>query len=172
MLSHAILSLIRVDQRLACSLAAFPFNICHIDKPDYLLSQLQPTNTGHGYATRHALGSQFTLLLPRTNALRRTVMYRVVTYWNDLPLHLTLIGNKFLFKKKRNTQVFFLTGYQYEMYLYILRVFCPLKSHDSVRFFLVSLDIGAYVCCDFVRYSLCEFTYQSINQSKFICLAL
>lgn len=97
---HAVLSWMRVDQRLACSLVTFLFNICHIGKPDNLLLQLQPTNTRHGYATRHALGVHFTLPLPRTNALKRSVMYRAVTYWNRLPPHLIRIDNKSSFKKK------------------------------------------------------------------------
>ncbi len=40
------------------------------------------------------------LPLPRTNALKRMVMYRAIAYWNRLPLYLILIENKTSFKKK------------------------------------------------------------------------
>lgn len=103
---HAALSWIKVDQRLACSLVTFLFNIWHIGKPNNLLLQLKPINTRHGYETRYASGVHFTLPLPRTNALKRTTMYRAVTYWNKLPLHLTMINNKARFKNKLREAVF------------------------------------------------------------------
>ena len=97
---HAALSWMRVDQRLACSLVTFLYNICQTGKPVHLWSEIQATNTRHGYATRQAMGGQFTQPLPRTDALKRTVMYRAGTYWNGLPPNLIRIDNKSTFKKK------------------------------------------------------------------------
>lgn len=95
---HTKLSWIKVDQRLACSLVIFLFNIQHSGKPNNLLLHLKPVNTRHGYATRYASGVHFTLPLPRSNALKRTTMYRAITYWNKLPSHLTMMKNKTRFK--------------------------------------------------------------------------
>lgn len=97
---HGVLSWMKVDQRLACSLVTFLFNIYHSGKHKNLLFQLQPINARHGYTTRHAMCVHFTLPLPRSNALKRTVMYRAIAYWNRLPPNIIRIDNKLRFKKK------------------------------------------------------------------------
>ncbi len=72
----------------------------NIPKPTNLFSELLPVNNRRGYNTRQALGSRFTLPLPRTNALKKTLMYRAVAYWNKLPSQLILMGNKSNLKRK------------------------------------------------------------------------
>ena len=70
------------------------------ETPYCLFLKLIPANERHDYNTRQALSSHFALPLPRTNAVKKTVMYRAISYWNMLPPHLTIIRNKFGFKKK------------------------------------------------------------------------
>ena len=97
---HARLSWMRVDERLACSLILFLNNVYSSQKPVSLSLQLSPANERHGYNTRQALSGHFTFPLPRTNALKKTVMYRAIAYWNVLPSYVTLTRNKCDFKRK------------------------------------------------------------------------
>lgn len=97
---HERLSWMKVEDRLACSLILYLNNICISRKPISLFSQLLPTNVRHDHDTRQAISSRFTLPQPRTNALRKTVLYRAVVHWNRLPHYLILNRNKVGFKKK------------------------------------------------------------------------
>lgn len=93
------LSWLTVDQRLAYSLTTFLFNVYRVGKLQKLLSQLQLTVDRHSHATRIASNEHFTLPLPRTNARKRTVMYRAASQWNKLPPNIIKISNKWRFKK-------------------------------------------------------------------------
>src|SRR4029434_6440262 len=62
-----------------------------MDLPTHPLPTPKPPNTQSGH---------FTFPLPRTNALKKTVMYRAIAYWNVLPSYLTLTRNKCDFKRK------------------------------------------------------------------------
>ena len=97
---NARLSWMRVDERLACSLILFLNNVYSSQKPFSLFLQLEPANERHGYNTRQALSGHFILPSPQTNALKKTVMYRAIAYWELLPPQLTLEKNKFSFKRK------------------------------------------------------------------------
>uniref|UniRef100_A0A0E9XZN7 Uncharacterized protein n=1 Tax=Anguilla anguilla TaxID=7936 RepID=A0A0E9XZN7_ANGAN len=108
---HARLLWMRVEGRLAYSLVMYIRNICALRKP-YI--QLTHTNDRHYYDTRHAFMGCFTLPLPKTNALKKTVMYRAMSTWNKLPQHLTQIISKISFKKKLKTAIIqkeFILGY-------------------------------------------------------------
>jgi len=96
---HARLSWMRVDERLACRLILFLNKVCSSQKPVSLSLQLSPANERHGYNTRPALSGHFTCPLPRTNALKKSVMYRAVAYWHVLPSYATLPRNKCDFKR-------------------------------------------------------------------------
>ena len=97
---HEALSWLTVNQRITVSLIVFMFNLHHAKKPFSLSSQLQPTNTRHDYATRNASNDNFTLPLPKTEALRKTAVYRAASLWNKLPPNIIQIDNKWRFKKK------------------------------------------------------------------------
>ena len=96
---HTRLSWMRVDERLACSLILFLNNVYSSQKPVSFSLQLSPVDERHGYNTRQALSGHFTCPLPKTNALKKTVMYRAIAYWNLLPSYLTLTRNKGKFKR-------------------------------------------------------------------------
>ena len=95
---HEALAWLTVEQRLACSLITFLFNVYKVKKPQRMLLKLQPTNERHNYNTRNASKEHFTLPVPKSNALKRTVMYRAETQWNELPPKLIQIKNKDSFK--------------------------------------------------------------------------
>ena len=74
-------------------------------KPVSLSLQLSLANERHGYNTRQALSGHFTCPLPRTNALKKTVMYRAIAYWNVLPSYVNLTRNKCDFKRKLKAEI-------------------------------------------------------------------
>ena len=97
---HARLSWMRVNERLAYSLIMFLNNVYPSQKPFSLFQQLLAANQRHDYSTRHASNGHFTFPMPKTNALKKTVMYRAIAYWRVLPPHLTLSRSTFCFKRK------------------------------------------------------------------------
>ena len=97
---HDRLSWLMVKDRLKCSLILFLKSIHSVGKPKCLYLQLVPTNNRHNHETRHAVNNRFTLPLPRTNSLRRTVLYRAVAEWNRLPPDLLLLESRSSFKNK------------------------------------------------------------------------
>ena len=97
---HKTLSWMTVDQRLVYSLTTFLFNLYHYGKPPKLALNLRLTNARHAYETRNAVNDHFTLPIPKSEALRRTAVYRAVSQWNKLPPLIIKIDNKWRFKKK------------------------------------------------------------------------
>ena len=95
----------RVDERLACSLILFLNNVYCSQKPVRLSLQLSHVDERHGFNTRQALSGLFAFPLPRTNALKKTVMYRAIASWNVLPSYLTLTRNKCDFKRKLESAI-------------------------------------------------------------------
>ena len=71
-----------------------------LQKPFSLFLQLLPANERHSHNTRQASSGHLTLPAPKTNALKKTVMYRAIAYWDVLPPHLTLARHTFCFKGK------------------------------------------------------------------------
>lgn len=96
---HQNLSWLMVEHRLAASLTLFFRNICLKKKPNCLHKLIYYTSNRHSYTTRHVVMGRFTVPRPRSNAMRRTVMYRAMSFWNSLPLEITEIKGKMHFKK-------------------------------------------------------------------------
>lgn len=84
----------RVSERIACSIIFE--KKC---KPTSLFSQLLLASDSHNYGTRQSVRGKFTLPKPKTDALKKTVMYRAITYWNRFPSHLVLMSSRVGFKK-------------------------------------------------------------------------
>ena len=99
-LIHQNLSWLLVEQRLTASLAVFFRNICLNKKPNCLYTNIHYTCDRHQYKTRHVAMGRFTAPKPKTNAMKNTVMYRAMTFWNSLPLCITEIKDKRHFKKR------------------------------------------------------------------------
>ena len=95
----------RVDERLACSLILFFRNIYTSHKPVYLSAQLSLASDSHSYGTRQAMRGAFTQLKPKTDALKKTVMYRAITYWNRLPQNVISITSRAAFKNSLRREV-------------------------------------------------------------------
>ena len=96
---HASLSWLRVEERLACNLVSFFWNICHSKQPVCLYSRIQYVRDRHTHATRQATRGDMVKEKPRTNAVCRSVMYRAINIWNTLPNMITEAPSKASFKR-------------------------------------------------------------------------
>ena len=96
---HARLSWLRVEERLACNLMGFFRNICYSKQPNCLYSQIIYVRDQHSHNTRQATRGYIAKQKPRTDALRRSVMYRAITMWNILPDVINNVPSKASFKK-------------------------------------------------------------------------
>ena len=96
-LMHRKLSWLMVEQRLLLSLILFFRKICGSKEPDCLYNLIQYTCNRH---TRQVAMERFTLPRPRTNAMKKSVMYRAMSQWNALPPAITNIESIYRLKKK------------------------------------------------------------------------
>lgn len=95
---HKSLNWLFVKERLICSLLVFIRNISVTKTPFILYQNLSFSKDKHNYITRHATVGNFTLPRVRTNAIKRTVMYRAMYEWNLLPGHISQENSKTRFK--------------------------------------------------------------------------
>ena len=93
---HDICKISLLEHRQKEQLALIIFNIKQRGHDSYLITPLETAN--HPYETR---GHDHNLILPKPNAnsLRKTVTYRSIQLWNDLPVNIIICENKQTFKK-------------------------------------------------------------------------
>lgn len=95
---HNCLAWLHVKNRLLYSLLVFIRNISVTKTHLILFKNLSFSLDRHGYSTRHATGGNFILPKARTNAIKRTVMYRAMFEWNLLQRNVTQENGKIRFK--------------------------------------------------------------------------
>ncbi len=86
---HKILGWLLVKDRTIVSLLCFIRNISVSRVPSVLYCQLLYSSASHNFNTRHASKGYFLLPVSKTNAKQRTVMYRGMKIWNELPWDIT-----------------------------------------------------------------------------------
>ncbi len=69
-------------------------------RPEFLIHQVVFCNTAHKYDTRKAGKGDIVQPNPKTNSLKRTVLYRAIKTWNELPLVNRQDKRKKSFKKR------------------------------------------------------------------------
>ena len=95
---HDVLSWLTVKNRFLYSLLVFFRNILTTKTPFILYNELSLTSDQHGLATR--LTTEGKLILPRarTNAMKRTMVFRGISEWNALPRTIRRENSKSTFK--------------------------------------------------------------------------
>ena len=95
---HDVLSWLTVKNRFLYSLLVFFRNILTSKTPFILYNELSLTSDQHGFATR--LTTEGKLILPRarTNAMKRTMVFRGISEWNALPRTIRRENSKSSFK--------------------------------------------------------------------------
>ena len=96
---HTCLSWLTVENRLMCNSLVLFKSVMSSKMPDFINKQVVFSNTVHKHYTRGASNGQLVVPIPRTNALRRSFIYRCVTLWNNLPPNICCIYSKSTFKK-------------------------------------------------------------------------
>lgn len=97
---HTALSWLSVEKRLALSTATCLNEAIKTQRPESLIQQVVFCNTAHKYATRKAGKGDIVLPNPKTNSMKRTVLYRAIKTWNELPLDIREDTGKKTFKRK------------------------------------------------------------------------
>lgn len=97
---HSRLSWFSVETQLHFCLLMFFRKVVFNQTPVYFFNQLQYTFNRHNHNTRNASLGQLIPPTPRTNLLKRTVIYLAITAWNLLPPRLTHMSNNLSFKKQ------------------------------------------------------------------------
>ena len=97
---HECLSWLMVEQRLLASLTLFFRSICFSNKPNCLYKLIQYTSNINNYSTRQVVMERFTVPMAKSNAIKKTVMYRAMSIWNTLPHTIIDIKVRKQFKKQ------------------------------------------------------------------------
>lgn len=95
---HRKLSWLKVEKRLSLNTVIFFSNTVYSTKPEFLHNQIIRCSQIHSYSTRLADVGQITLPCPKSNALKKTVIYRAIKLWNSCPLHIRQSNSKASFK--------------------------------------------------------------------------
>ena len=94
---HTLCNIPLLHHRRNEQLAIIIFNILHRAHVSHLITPLEKAN--HPYATR---GHKLNLVLPKpnVNSMERTVTYRGIQIWNELPIGTRLCENKQTLSKR------------------------------------------------------------------------
>lgn len=95
---HEALSWLTVKNRFLYSLLVFFRNILTTKSPFILYNELSLTSDQHSFTTRQATQGNFILPRVRTNAMKRTMVYRGISEWNALPRNIKQENSKSTFK--------------------------------------------------------------------------
>lgn len=102
------LSWLSVEKRLALSTVTFLSETMKTHRPEFMIHQVVFCNTVHKHDTRKAGKGDIVQPNPITNSLKRTVLYRAIKIWNELPLDIRQDKCKRSFKKR--LKVYLLNG--------------------------------------------------------------
>lgn len=97
---HSVLQWLRVEERLHVSLLTSTWAVLHNKMPLNRYNLLCKSCDIHTYNTRHAAAGRLSIPKSNTNAFLRTVEYRSIKAWNNLPTKLTILNSKVVFKKQ------------------------------------------------------------------------
>ncbi len=97
---HCDLAWLKVEDRLTRSLLTLFRNITVSKQPNCLYSRITFSQDRHEHRTRQVSRGHVSIPLPRTNAMKRTAMYRAISQWNRLPYAITQAASKECFKKQ------------------------------------------------------------------------
>ena len=102
---HKCLSWLKLEQRLLASLTLIFRSICVSNKPNCLYKLINYTSNRHNYSTRQVVMERFTVPMPKSNAIQKTVMYRAMSIWNALPHTIIDIKVRIHFEKQLKIHV-------------------------------------------------------------------
>ena len=105
---HDSLGWLTVSQRSTYFLLNFIRNIKCTQSPIILYKSLLKNCAQHEYQTRHVTDGRFNFPTVKTATIQKTVMYRSIVRWNDLPSYIIQSNSKEAFKRmvKQHLRIF------------------------------------------------------------------
>ena len=97
-LMHNRLKWLTVCQRVSYVLLNFVRNLKALQAPCVLYRKLSSHYAQHDYPTRHAIEERFTLPRVNTGTIQKSVIYRAIVLWNEMPRYIILTNTKDRFK--------------------------------------------------------------------------
>ena len=95
---HHQLSWYTVENRLAFNMITFFRSTVFFSQPVFLYNQIFRCHQVHCHLTRSANDGQMMLPHPKSNVLKKTVIYRAINHWNNCPLNICKLNSKISFK--------------------------------------------------------------------------
>lgn len=162
---HERLTWLKVNNRLSANEFTYLHRIINTKTPKFLYIIF----CANSYLTWEVNSRGITLPLPRTDSMRRTVLYRSIELWNSLPLEVKEIHRNTAFKKRLKmylptlpTILLILT----EVLSWLVLFFHYLKKNI---FLCISMYMCVYVSvCMFVYIRVCVYMYLHIHSLSII----
>lgn len=96
---HQTLSWPLLQKKFEYNLLIFLKKTIAIGKPHCCFDKIKCVNQTHSHCTRHAYSADLVLPRPKTNFLKKSVLYKATQLWNELPKELRDLPNVQTFKK-------------------------------------------------------------------------
>lgn len=97
---HERLAWLMVKHRLSVNMLVYLHRIINIRTPKFFYDNIIYYSDMHLHYTRGANSRQISLPLPKSDSMKRTVFYRSIVFWNNLPVGVREIKGKTGFKKR------------------------------------------------------------------------
>lgn len=97
---HERLAWLVVKHRLFVNMLVYFHRIINIRIPKFLYDNIIYCSDMHSHYTRGVNSRQISLPLPKSDSMKKTVFYRSIVFWNNLPVGVREIKGKTGFKKR------------------------------------------------------------------------
>ena len=97
---HERLTWLMVKHRLSANILIYFHKIINTQTPKFLYNNITYCSNKHSHYTRAANSGQVSLPLPKSDYIKRTVLYRSTVFWNKLPVVVRGIKDKTGFKRR------------------------------------------------------------------------
>lgn len=95
---YSSLTWLSLNQRIHVTLGILLHNTLSIRLPEFLFNQITLRSSIHNYSTRIAVTGHVSTSYPNASFMKRTVLYRASSIWNEIPISIREVSNKALFK--------------------------------------------------------------------------
>lgn len=97
---HCNLGWLCVEKRILMNLLVNLYSVVKKRSPHFLAQNIIYTNEIHSHSTRAASNEHIILPYPKTNFLKKSVLYRATSLWNLLPRYIHKARDRNCFKRK------------------------------------------------------------------------
>lgn len=94
---YSTLSWLTLNQRI--TLSTMIYNTLTMKMAISQFNQIVYCNSVHNHNTRKANNGHIMTPYPKTNFMKKTVLYRAIVFWNNIPIEVRLLCNKLSFKR-------------------------------------------------------------------------